>query len=225
VTIRTVSKIAAMVVSLTLIVAAVVWMIWGASAALVAIGFISAIIGLSKALIELINRLEQILAPAEENDKISLHNRSLGWAWSTALGGMVIGIGLGYLVLPRSIQWAVQPVVSVTIPAKVNVHQSVTLRWHYLPGGERIWLLVYVPSQGVSFLQRCHTAGESSGTLNCEVEIGGSDDAGKDFELRALLTDESVSLKLDELLQEPGYLRKYPSGSSLIASIPVVRKP
>jgi hypothetical protein len=224
VTIRTVAAIAGVVVSLTLILAGVAWILWGASAAFVVVGFVTAIAGLSKALIELTSRLGQVLAKATAEERVKVQGPRGGWAWVTVPAGLVIGAGLGYLVLPGAVQWALRPVVSIGVSRRVLVRQPVTLHWRNVPDGQRIWLLVYAKKDEVSFVQPCHTEGQSSGSLNCEVEVGGSDDGDQEFEVRAVLANPDGGRKLIGL-PEPGYLRTYPSGVSLVDSVPVLRKP
>jgi len=217
--------VSCVVVSLTAILAAVAWIAWGPQAAIVLIGFVGAITGFSGALIGLSNKLANFVERKEKTKRGVPQGQPVRRSWITVSLSMVVGVGLGYLALPGAVQWAIRPVVSIDIPKRVAVRQSMTLHWRNVPQGQRIWVLLYTPRDEVSFLQRCRSEGESYGTLTCVIEIGGTEDAYKEFQVRAVLTTPLADRDLTKLLNEPGYLRTYPSGVSLVDSVPVVRKP
>jgi len=206
-----------LVASLTLIVAFVAWRSWGSTAALVVVGFTTALLSLAKALIELHGKLEgQQKSAVERRPRTSL--------WVTVVASLMLGIVTGYFAVPRLIRLSVRPTISIGVPRLVSMRQQVELRWRNLPPDSRPWLLVYSPQERIYFPQRCPTIG-STGEITCELEIGGTRDSDKEFQIQAIVADRSGCQELEQWLKEPGFFSGLPSCASLLESVTVRRRP
>jgi hypothetical protein len=225
VTIRTVAAIW-VIAALTLAAAAIAWVWFGPSAAVVVVGFVSACTGLSKALIELNGKLNVNVIRPERKTRGSAEGRNGKSLWVTVPVSLLIGIAVGYLALPPAIRWGLRPVVSISVPEQVRLHQPINIRWRNVPRGDQVWLLVTARAQDgeVRFVQACHTQGERAGAMTCDIEVGGADGAGREFEVQGVLANVAASAMLDESRRDAGYLRNYPVGVVVLESVRVRRE-
>lgn len=226
-TIPTVAAVAWVIAALTLAAAAIAWVSFGPSAAVVVVAFVSACVGLSKALIELNGKLNvNVTKQPMSMARATAESRSGKALWVTVPMSLLIGIAVGYLALPSAIRWGLRPVVSISIPEKVRLHQPINIRWRNVPRGDQVWLLVTAQSQEgeVRFVQPCHTQGERAGAMTCDIEVGGTDGAGREFEVQGVLANVAASAILTEFRRDPGYVRNYPMGVVVIESVRVRRE-
>jgi len=188
---------------------------WPATAAI--IGFVTALIGLGKALIELSLVLDkhdaELVAPARNRRRAVVPIVS-----ASLLMGMVIG----YAGLPWLVDLALQPAADITVPERVVAVQPVRLTWRNVSPTDDLRVFVRAIGRTTDVVDPCRTSGSRRGRITCEIGIGGSDDTHRQFELRVVRLPHEISEQFAPSL-EGSYVTGVPDGGQVLATAVVTR--
>ena len=193
-------------------VVVLVWRVFGLYAASLALACIGAVVGLARFLLEVLKQLK-VLPPAPAP-----------WLWFSFAFCLLCGTAAGYFVVFPLVEPFLRPSVAIHVSNPcVEIRQRVGIDWRNVPPSHQIRLLVYEEHTGSLFLQKCHPPAIRSGRMDCEVEIGGTLDNSKHYEVRAVLAD-STNRELDEALANSVGVKSLVS-TPLMETVPVRRCP
>jgi len=205
--------------TMTLATGVALWIAFAWPAALV-VTFVTAVCGLAKALIELHLLFEK--REVEANQKTALRRRKkLGLA-PVVSAALLLGIGVGYVILPGLVDTILQPSGAMKVPATVDAAPTADVYWQNVPSGEEVRVFVRATGSSIDFVQRCRGQGRR-GVMSCELEVGGVDAEGK-FEIIVARLAQRVSEQLTSSPVEGAYLTGLPEGAQILVSKSVSRK-
>jgi len=118
-----------------------------------------------------------------------------------------------------------EPSVIITYPSKddyVNIREWVSGTAHNIPAGYKLWIVVRWDSLYFPMLDGVQI--RPDGTWMYDTSIGKQDDAGKNFEIIAVLADGSAQAKVNEWYQRHSDLHRLPDGMTPYSTVTVTRK-
>jgi hypothetical protein len=203
--------------AITLIASVAVWLAYQWPPALV-ISFVTAICGLTKALIDLHLVFEKREVTANPKTTRRRRKRMLTPVVSASL---LLGMAIGYFGLPPLIDAGWQPSADVSVPANVNADQPAVVNWRNIPDDEDIRVFVRAKGSSINFIQPCRGRGRR-GSMLCELEMGGSEAAGS-FEIRVVRVAHNLSEGIANSPPEGAYLSTWPEGAQVLVAKTVNR--
>jgi hypothetical protein len=179
--------------------------LWGRDAGFGVLGAATALVALAKALIDLSVRLSTTAQPSSDpprTDTIAVRQPK-----SVVVIALLAGVAFG-ACLPPLAAWAGRPEAALEIPGIVQMRQLAVLTWQNVPDDRTALLIVYSRRDDVWFPQPCQSDGRRRGRLVCDLEIGGTGDAGGDYDVAVVLATAAAREELLSVSRDPGYFRK-----------------
>jgi hypothetical protein len=115
------------------------------------------------------------------------------------------------------------PTARMDLSNSVTLFQDLRVRWWNLDDGEQIHVAVRHANATGGFLQECRGQGRS-GSMFCQIEVGGENEAGQQFEVIVFHTPKSSNLPVSAI-PGPIHLDSLAAVHDILESRVVVRDP